>query len=38
MRDQLGEYRITYPVAVPRALFAAILGRFGRLRLACASG
>jgi hypothetical protein len=25
-------------VAVPRPLFAAILGRIGRLRLACASG
>jgi hypothetical protein len=25
-------------VAVPRKLFAAILGRIGRLRLACASG
>ena len=25
-------------VAVPRQLFAAILGRIGRLRLACASG
>jgi Transposase DDE domain group 1 len=25
-------------VAVPRELFAAILGRIGRLRLACASG
>jgi hypothetical protein len=24
--------------AVPRQLFAAILGRIGRLRLACASG
>jgi hypothetical protein len=25
-------------VAVPRQMFAAILGRVGRLRLACASG
>ena len=25
-------------VAVPRPLFAALLGRIGRLRLACASG
>ena len=25
-------------VAVPRKLFAALLGRIGRLRLACASG
>ena len=25
-------------VAVPRQLFAVILGRIGRLRLACASG
>jgi hypothetical protein len=27
-----------HEVAVPRKLFAAILGRIGRLRLACASG